>query len=78
MPIQGHLNFNTQHRTSETGANNCTPLVLLSNKADVEVMLCVQPMHRGNLTIAQALTARLWATPTYHYLTAKLRCNQIG
>ena len=53
-----------------------TPLVLLNNYANLEVMLCFQPIHRENLTAAQTLTARLWATPTYQYLAAKLGCTE--
>ena len=78
MPIQDYLNVNTLYRTLETGGTNLTPLVLLNNLANVEVMLCVQPIHREKLTVEQTLTARPRATPTHHYLTAKFRRNEIG
>ena len=70
MPIQDHLDVNTQLRALETEGNKFhAPCA--AKQVNVQVMLCVQPIYRENLPVAQNLTARLRATPVYHYLTAK-------
>ena len=69
-----NLDVNTQHRTLKTRGGKSTPLVQLNNYANVEVVLCVQPINREYLTVAQKLTARVRATPIYQCLTAKLGC----